>query len=230
MTLEVVYEDEFFLVINKPAFLESLSDNFSGYILAHRLDKDTSGLLILAKSEGVAEKFQSLFRTREIKKTYLGLFFGRVEEKIKEPMESVLRVAWQNRRSGLITGPIRRSPKNPQKFSVLAEGRASQTGFKVLKYYRYFDQAFSLAEVYPVTGRTHQIRVHLSAMGFPLVGDKIYAPRSLNQAFPFAVRQLLHAKTLSFRHPITGVNLRLEVSLPEDFKRPLRLLRRGSGR
>mgnify|MGYP001609304879 FL=1 len=166
----------------------------------------------MAKEQSYLESFQELFKKRVIKKTYLGLFFGHILDKGKR---------------GFIEAPIKRVPNFKEKFGVVADGRPSQTVYKVLRYFKYKGHDLSLAEVYPLTGRTHQIRVHFTFIHHPLVGDRIYGPARLNDEV-LSPRQFLHAKSIAFRHPYTGEALKIEAALPEDLRSFLKAVERFS--
>lgn len=225
--MNIVYEDEYILVVNKDPGVVSSPENFPGLFLAHRLDKETSGVLILCKEQANLESFQDLFRTRQVKKIYLGLFFGKVlgvGESFRRT-NGPLKLTFLGQRDGLIVGPIKRQGGADGRFSIHPSGRPSQTAFKVLRYFRYKGLDLSLVEVTPQTGRTHQIRVHLSGAGWPLAGDAIYGPSGLNERLPLK-RQFLHAQSITFQHPFTHEVLRIEASMPDDLKSFLKLLKR----
>lgn len=207
-----IYEDSYFTAINKVPGLVCDNINFPGMFLIHRLDKDTSGVLLLAKDLDVLDRFQQLFKKRLIQKTYLGLFFGHV---------------LGGKKGGFIEGPIKRIPSFREKFGVVDSGRPSQTVFKVLRYFKYGDKDLSLVKIYPLTGRTHQIRVHFASIHCPLVGDRLYGPKRFNDEVS-PPRQFLHAEAIAFRHPYTGEALRIEAALPEDLKSFLKVIKRNS--
>lgn len=207
-----IYEDKYFVAINKAPGVVADNVNFPMMYLIHRLDKDTSGVLLLAKDQSYLDRFQGLFKNRAIKKTYLGLFLGRVLGRPKR---------------GFIDAPIKRIPNFREKFGVVVNGRPSQTAFKVLRYFKYKGIDLSLVEVYPLTGRTHQIRVHFASIHTPLVGDSLYGPRRLNDEI-IAPRQFLHARAIAFKHPYTGEALRIEAALPEDLRFFLKIIERFS--
>jgi len=197
--LPVVYEDKNVLVINKPAgvlthskgalnleptvasFLKTkitdvnLTGNRAGVV--HRLDRGTSGLLIGAKNPEALQWLQKQFLARKTEKTYLAIVEG-----VPEPAAAV------------IDAPIGRDPRRPQRFKVTQAGKLAQTQYKVLKSFEKGDRTYSLIELKPVTGRTHQIRIHLAYIGHPVVGDYVYG-RSENQPI------LLHAAELSLTLP-----------------------------
>lgn len=222
--IEVVYEDSDIIVVNKPkglvvhpangnwdgtlvnAIMAICKDSLSGIGgevrpgIVHRLDKDTSGLLIIAKNDKAHINMSNEIKNREVKKVYIALVRGIVAEN-----------------EATINMPIGRSNKDRKKMAVVKNGKEAITHFKVIKR---FDK-YTLLEVKIDTGRTHQIRVHLSEIGHPVVGDEIYS----NGKNEFGVHgQLLHAKSLDFKHPITGKDMHLEAKLPEEFKNILKKL------
>lgn len=220
--LEIVYEDQDCLVINKPSGMvvhpsvghkeRTLVNALLFYLkhgatqkvrpgIVHRLDKDTSGLLVVAKNEEALDYLKNQFKNREVKKLYLCLVQGRLKK-----------------HTGLINQPIGRHPKNRQKFDVVAGGKESQSAYRVLEELGQF----SLLEIQPLTGRTHQIRVHFSSLGHPLVGDKMYGGKSLIK------RQFLHASVLGFKQPKTGEWLEFKSELPNDLEKFLESLRKTS--
>jgi len=173
--------------------------------IVHRLDRDTSGLLVVAKNEAALAALARQWKERQVEKGYLALVHGRLE-----PPE------------GVIDAPIARDPRHRQRMAVVEGGRAARTAYRVQRYLRGGPSgrdAYSLVEVAPSTGRTHQIRVHFAALGHPLVGDRVYGR-------PSAVlgRQFLHAHRLAFRHPVDGRPLEFESPLPEDLRGALERL------
>ena len=222
--IEVVYEDSDIIVVNKPkglvvhpangnwdgtlvnAIMAICKDSLSGIGgevrpgIVHRLDKDTSGLLIIAKNDKAHINMSNEIKNRKVKKVYIALVRGIVAEN-----------------EATINMPIGRSNKDRKKMAVVKNGKEAITHFKVIKR---FDK-YTLLEVKIDTGRTHQIRVHLSEIGHPVVGDEIYS----NGKNEFGVHgQLLHAKSLDFKHPITAKDMHLEAELPEEFKNVLKKL------
>ncbi|OGF86678.1 hypothetical protein A3B19_00310 [Candidatus Giovannonibacteria bacterium RIFCSPLOWO2_01_FULL_46_32] len=207
MRLEIIYEDENLVALNKPAgvnfdwALEERKD----LKVVHRLDKDTSGVILFAKNERAAEQLKKLFQSREIKKTYLALVAGNIKNN-----------------SGVIDLPIGRSKKTPLKRVAVGEKRGkireAITEYKVLKKIK----DFTLVEASPKTGRTHQIRSHFAAIGHPVVCDKLYAGKKF--ICPGGIsRQFLHASGIEFTLP-KGGRLKLEADLPEDLKKTLDML------
>ncbi|CCP88883.1 RluA family pseudouridine synthase [Candidatus Phytoplasma solani] len=221
LNLEIIYEDPYLAVINKPANLvvhPSLS--FEGITLVngllhqikplshlvtlrpgivHRLDKNTTGLMLIAKTDEVSQKLQTAFKKRTIKKFYWGLIEGFLEDE------------------GTINLPIGRNPNQRLKMAVLAKGKESITHFKTLKRF----QETSLIEFVLETGRTHQIRVHTSYLKHPILGDKLYGSKHYNTD----LGQFLHAKELIFCHPITSEKIQLQAPLPLNFKNLIQTLK-----
>lgn len=229
MEPKIIYEDEEILVLDKPAgwivndakttgetptvqhWLEKnikspISNNKeyrSGIV--HRLDKETSGILLVAKTPESFGELQRQFKERIVKKTYLVLVHGNVK-----PGE------------GEVKAPIGRLGWSKERFGVTLEGREALTKYKKIKDYQNVGQLFSLLEVYPQTGRTHQIRVHLQYLGYPIVADEFYAGRkTARDDRTWCPRVFLHAAKISFLHPHTKKIKELESSLPEELKRVL---------
>jgi len=219
--LNIVYEDNDLLVIDKPAGLTThpapghYQHTLLNAILAHfpdlpegsdllrpgivhRLDKDTSGLMLVAKNRVALANLQNQFKTRSVVKSYLVLVKGHLSPE-----------------SGAIEAPIGRDPSNRKRMAVVAEGkgREARTEYNVVKYIG----DYTLLEVKPETGRTHQIRVHLSAIGYPVVGDTTYGVRST-----FVSRQFVHACRLGFKLPSTGEYLEFTSELPPDLEQALK--------
>ena len=216
--IEIVYEDSDIIVVNKPKGLvvhpangnpdgtlvnaimavckESLS-GIGGELrpgIVHRLDKDTSGLLIVAKNDKAHIEMSRQIKNREVKKVYIALVKGVIKEN-----------------EATIDMPIGRSPKDRKKMAVIKDGKEAVTHFKVIKRY----ENYTLLEIKIDTGRTHQIRVHMAEIGYPIVGDMVYS----NGKNEFGVKgQCLHAKSLDFKHPVTKKQMHLEADLPEYFK------------
>ena len=222
--LKIVYEDKDLIVVDKPAGLvvhptssikantlvnallyhiKDLSSIGGEYKpgIVHRLDKETSGLLMVAKNDKAHINLQKQIKDRAVKKVYLALVFGKVKPK-----------------SGVIEKPIGRHPKHRKKMAVIIssklKSRVATTIYKVIEEYK----GYSLLELDLKTGRTHQIRVHLSYLGYPIVGDKTYTRKKDNLG---AKRQLLHAHILGFKHPVTGQYLEFKSDVPEDFEEVL---------
>lgn len=203
----------------------------------HRLDKETSGILLIAKTPEVFEELQRQFKARGVEKTYVALVHGRVS-----PEE------------GIITAPVGRLPWNRERFGVFPGGRASETRYKVLSVLssqlsgtglsvvgkpvdrRPIDQnlktenrkqitEYSLVEFSPKTGRTHQIRVHAKSIGHPVVSDTFYAGRKTSRIDrKWCPRLFLHASKISFAHPVGGKRMTIEAPLPEELQNALNRL------
>lgn len=173
--------------------------------IVHRLDRDTSGLLVVALTREAQAELQRQFRERRVKKTYLALVHG-----------------WLSPSQGRIVAPIARDPRDRKRMAVVAGGRAATTGYQVRQYLlaRNGDR-YTLVEVRPLTGRTHQIRVHMSHIGHPIVGDPVYGRRKRRLPCP---RQFLHACRLTFYRPSDGQRLTFESPLPDDLRAVLRHL------
>jgi 23S rRNA pseudouridine1911/1915/1917 synthase len=162
--------------------------------IVHRLDKDTSGVLVAAKTSECHQKLVELFSSRSVTKHYLAICIGNPGDRT-------------------IDEPIRRHPSRRQEMHVDPEGKPAISICKVLKTVG----DLSWVDVQLITGRTHQIRVHLKHIGTPVLGDSVYGRPATNEKYGVK-RQLLHAKTLSFIHPITGEALSFEAPIPEDFQ------------
>ena len=166
----------------------------------HRLDKDTSGLIVVAKNDKAHIGLSEQLKKKEMKKTYIALVRGNIQEN-----EATIQM------------PIGRSTKDRKKMAVTKKGKEAITHFKVLKRYG----KYTLVEVKIETGRTHQIRVHMAEIGHPVVGDMVYS----NGKNEFGVEgQMLHAKQLIFQHPITQEKITLTAPLPEYFEKVLEQL------
>ena len=226
---QIIFENEDFLVVNKPSgipsqasldsvhntIISALKKSFKNYEsldfhLVHRLDKDTSGLMILAKSKAVKKDFDELFKSQSIKKTYHSLCFF-------SPKEN----------NGTISFPLAKdaSRKNAYIVSNRENSKKALTHYKVLVYNRNLDASY--VECKPKTGRTHQIRVHLSAVGAPLLGDKTYAQNVLSHSLKFKVlRHMLHASELDFSYKNKAYKLKAEY--PVDFQISLEQIKSDS--
>lgn len=226
IALDVLHEDEWLLVINKPAGLvvHPAPGHWQGTLVSallhrwptppagldiarlgivHRLDKDTSGVLLVAKTAAALADLGRQFHDREVDKRYVALVWG-----------------VPRRRSGTISEPIGRHPVHRQRMAVRARGRAAVTRYEVLE--SWGDVA--LVRAHPATGRTHQIRVHLTALGHPIVADRLYA-RGRSKRDIGLGRQALHAESICFRHPATGEHMRITAPLPADFTAAIAALR-----
>lgn len=225
--IRILYEDDFLLAVDKPAGLvvHPAPGHWSGTLvnallhrwsggrpgldpercgIVHRLDKDTSGVILVAKDLATHEALSTLFQRREVLKQYTALVYG------------VPRF-----RSDEIDAPIGRHRADRKKMAVTSSGRHAVTRYEVAETYR----GASLLRLYPVTGRTHQIRVHLASIGHPVVADPVYGR---GRRLPVEIgRQALHAERLHFEHPASGEELRLHSAWPGDIAKAVTELRSG---
>jgi 23S rRNA pseudouridine1911/1915/1917 synthase len=216
--LKIIYEDDDLLAIDKPAgltvhpapghpshtlvnailshfpHLADMGDSLRPGIV-HRLDKDTSGVMLVAKNATAQAKLQEQFKSRAVEKTYLALVKGHLAPE-----------------RGMIEAPIGRHPSNRKKMAVVSRGREARTMYQVVRYIGNY----TLLEVKPETGRTHQIRVHLAAIGYPVMGDALYGVKS-----PLLSRQFLHAHRLKIKLPSSGEFKEFMSPLAEDLERVL---------
>ena len=223
MKLNILYEDEDIIVINKPqgmvvhpgvgntkgtlvngllAHCNSLS-NLNGQErpgIVHRIDKDTSGILVIAKTNIAHEHLAKQLKDHSMLRVYMALTEGVIKED-----------------GGTIDEPLKRNPSDRIKFAVVEGGKKAVTHYKVINRYKNN----SLIECRLETGRTHQIRVHMSHIGHPIVGDPVYGYKK--QRFKLK-GQMLHAKKLGFIHPISGEYMEFDSELPEEFKKILEIL------
>ncbi len=233
--ITIIYEDEDVLVIDKPAgIIVNRADTTKGEVtvqdwaeeklkikseilkndqgndfcnrggVVHRLDKETSGILILAKNPESFIELQRQFKERIVKKKYIALAHGKV---IPE--------------EGEINVPVGRLPWNRKQFGIVAGGREAKTMYKVLssKYYEFAKEELSLVALFPETGRTHQIRVHLKYIGHPIFGDFLYAGRKTQRDDRQVLsRVFLHAAAITFLHPRSGESLSFTSQLPGELQ------------
>ena len=215
--LDIVYEDKDLVIINKPSgmVVHPASGNYENTLvnaliyrynlddtnvrsgIAHRIDKDTSGLVIVAKNDKTLELLTDMFKNKEIKKTYVAIVDGVI-----------------NNKSATINAPITRDVKDRKKMMVGKDGKNSITHFYVIKTFKNNTYISLNLE----TGRTHQIRVHMAYIGHPVTNDKVYGKE--NTSFG----QYLHASKLEFIHPITKKEMIIEAPLPEEFMEKLKEL------
>ena len=222
--LDIIYEDNDVIVVNKPQGMvvhpaaghpdhtlvnallyhtRDLASSTEGFRpgIVHRIDKDTSGLLMIAKNAKARESLEHQLATKTNKRLYLAIVHGNFGEE-----------------SGTINAPIGRNPHDRKKMGVVETGKEAITHFKVLEQFKNY----SLIQCQLETGRTHQIRVHLSYIGHPVAGDPLYGPRkTLN-----GNGQFLHAQVLGFKHPSSGKWLEFEIDPPKIFKKRLAELRK----
>ena len=223
--LDILYQDSDVVIVNKPCgmVVHPAAGNEDGTLvnallyhvrdlsgiggemrpgIVHRLDKDTSGLILIAKNDRAHAALSEQFKERSMEKHYRAVAFGNFKED-----------------GGLIDAPIARHPVDRKKMAIVADGKPSQTEWKVLERLK---GATSL-DVHLLTGRTHQLRVHMHSVGHPLLGDSIYAPNiKTNVHIP---RLMLHAYSLAFTHPTTGERMEMCAPIPEKFEKTLEKLR-----
>lgn len=216
LNLEIVYEDDDLMVVNKPSglvvhpassyheptlvhgllFDQTHLSDINGVIrpgIVHRIDKDTSGLLVVAKTNVAHQSLSLDLKAHDIKREYIALVYGHFKE-----------------REGIIEAPIKRHPKNRLKMAVLKDGKEAVTHFKVIASY----EQYSLLRCELETGRTHQIRVHMAYIDHPIVGDPIYGPKQVVGS----TGQFLHAEKLSFMHPTKKEMMTFSVAIPKVFQ------------
>lgn len=235
--IELLLQDDDVLVVNKPAGLLSVPGRQGGtslreaivrltdieppLLLVHRLDRETSGVLVLARTTAAQRSLSTQFSERQVEKDYLALVHGRPDEE-----------------SGLIHAPLAPHPRVTGKMAVNQnKGRPSQTRWRTIERF----DGISLLRCRPLTGRQHQIRVHLKLIGLPLLVDDLYGsssafylssvkpdyrPKQTREERPLIGRLTLHAETHQFTHPRTGKAVRVEAPLPKDFRATLNQLRK----
>ncbi|MBI3783011.1 MAG: RluA family pseudouridine synthase [Deltaproteobacteria bacterium] len=218
--LDILYEDQWLLVLNKPpgmvvhpapghargtlvaGLLHHLGNVLPGLDplrpgIVHRLDKDTSGVLLVAKDARTLEDLAKQFRDRVVEKQYVAAVHGKIRQ-----------------RSGTITQPIGRNPKDRKRMAVVAGGRSAETRYEVLGCF----DAVTIVRLFPKTGRTHQLRVHLASIGHPILGDALYSG-ARSEARQLGVhRQALHAERIAFMHPHTHARVAFTAPLADDLR------------
>ncbi len=221
VSFEVVYEDEWLAVIDKPSgvVVHPGAGNREGTLAAgllarwpeirgvgdtdrwgivHRLDRETSGLLVIAKTGTVYAELQSAIATRAVRRQYYALVRGGLQTA-----------------TGTIDAPLGRDPARPTRVAVVPEGRAARTHYEVV---RSWGERASLLDITLESGRTHQIRVHLASIGHPVFDDRVYGGRGATSG---AGRVWLHAHRLEFDHPVTGTRVEVETPLPPELEQSL---------
>jgi 23S rRNA pseudouridine1911/1915/1917 synthase len=230
--LRVLFEDRYLMIVDKPAGLltlptnererDTLLDRAGRYLairygvrpfvgIVHRLDKDTSGSLALALSPSVGRTLQAMFKAHELERQYLAVVEGAVRRET-----GTIDLALVTDRGDLRRG-VAREP---------GEGRRAVTHFRVVER---FGPVATLLAVWLETGRTHQIRIHMAEMGHPVVGERVYRPKTQPRCKASFHRQALHAQTLGFTHPVTGEPVRAEAPVPPDMAALLTDLRNRYG-
>lgn len=226
LSIETLYEDDSLLILNKPCGLVvNKSQTMKGFTLqdyllekitlpqgdldeqsqifvsraglAHRLDKETSGVIVVAKNSSALANLMLQFQSREVVKTYLALVHGEVSDPVI-----------------VVDAPIARNPRNRLKFAIVKSGKPSCTVVKLINK----SEGFSLVSAEPKTGRTHQIRVHLAGLNHPVAGDPLYCPkRLLMPDLSRFGRLMLHAWKIEFLHPNNGKKMQFEAKIPSEF-------------
>jgi len=231
LKIKILFEAETFLAVNKPAGLvvnraetvktvtlqDWMEKNYpsirqvnheefkSRSGLVHRLDKETSGVLLLAKTPAAFLDLKNQFKARKVQKTYLALTHGRLEPK-----------------KGNINLPIARVPGQRGRFGIVLSGRPALTFYQVDQILSKYDQLYSLIEASPKTGRTHQIRVHFQHLGHPLVADPLYLGKRLPADLTWCPRLWLHTRQIEFTNPETGEKQLIKAPLAKDLKLSLK--------
>jgi 23S rRNA pseudouridine1911/1915/1917 synthase len=244
LPLEILFEDSNLLVINKPADLsmhpgagnrdQTLANAIVGHVgsaqckvgppdrpgIVHRLDKDTTGIVVVAKSTPVLAALSKQFAERTAERSYRALVFS-----TPRGVRAIQRAD-----EGQIDAPIGRHPTKRRQMAILERGKPAVTLWRVLERFSYG----TFLECKLKTGRTHQIRVHMDSIGCPVIGDQLYGdvsnlPTVLREAADAFRRQALHAATLSFTHPVNAKRLSFSAPLPEDFEQLLKVFRGDLG-
>lgn len=233
MDPKIIFEDDSLFVIDKPSgwitndadttttqpVLQTwVRENFEYPLkgtlemrdgIVHRLDKETSGILLVAKTTSAFESLQMQFKERKIVKTYVALLHGKVDE------------------VGNIKATVGRLPYRRDRFGVIEGGRESESDYKLIKFYPGNNGGHSLVEFFPKTGRTHQIRIHARHIGHAIVADEFYAGRkTARNDRKWCPRLFLHATSIEFSHPVTGENQVFKSDLPQDLTDVLKTLER----
>ncbi len=234
--IEIIYEDEDVVVVNKPPLVLTIPDRYApekfnlvhwlnerygNIFVVHRLDKETSGILIFARNEAAHKALSQQFEERTVEKIYFTLVEGKVHEE-----------------EGIIDKPIAPHPVHPEKMIIAAHGKPSVTHYKAVEYFKNY----TFVEANIKTGRTHQIRVHFQSLGYPLAVDALYGRKEAfmlsdvklgkyklgkgQTEHPLMTRSSLHAGRLTFKHPSTGEIMSFEAPLPKDFAAVMQQLRK----
>jgi 23S rRNA pseudouridine1911/1915/1917 synthase len=244
MNIPIIYEDEDLLVVDKPAFItvnksettanqetvqewaevkldfkniENISDEESEFYnrggIVHRLDKETSGILLIAKNPGAFKNLQMQFKERSVEKSYLSLAHGKIV-----PPEGEINV------------PVGRLPWNRKQFGIIPGGRESKTLYKVVQIYQDVKsrELLSYIELYPQSGRTHQIRVHLKYIGHPVFSDFLYGGRKISKKDRLVLpRVFLHAAKITITHPNTNNVVTFQSTLPKELLEFINILQKA---
>ncbi|MEA3355549.1 MAG: RluA family pseudouridine synthase [Patescibacteria group bacterium] len=231
MVIKKIFEDKFLLVLNKPSGLVVNNSSSTKKIITlqdwlveheigmevarngivHRIDKETSGVLIIAKTQKAMDFLQRQFKERMVGKMYMTMVHGRM----------ILR-------KGQVTAPISRNPFNRTKFGVFVGGKESETRYEVVGFYKRGAQEFTYLKVFPKTGRTHQVRVHMKYLGHGVVSDEFYAGRkTARKDRLWCPRLFLQAVSLRIKHPKSKKYLLFEIGLADDLEKILDTMKKG---
>ncbi len=228
MSLEIIFEDDSLIIINKPSGvvvnisetspkgtvqnvlqerLKIDSQDRSEFAqragIVHRIDKGTSGVLVIAKSRDAFTHIKNQFKTRKVRKEYLAIVLGEVKDPVFE-----------------VNAPIKRNPRNRVRMAIVKDGRPAVTRFELVRTVRVKEVPVSVLKCYPETGRTHQIRVHLSAVKHPIMGDLVYlTKKQIKETESIFKRLMLHAWKISFNHPKIDKELFFEAPLPAQLEK-----------
>jgi len=216
--IDIVYEDEFLLILNKssdmvvhPAKHHESGTLVNGLLyhfkklskmksirpgIVHRLDKNTTGLMVVAKNDNTHKTLSKMIEMKEVRRIYWAVLVREIKKK-----------------EGTVIAPIGRNKNNRTKMSVELDGKYAETEYRILKS----KNGFSLVEFELKTGRTHQIRVHSDYIGHPIIGDTKYGDNQVNEKYKEIQRPLLHSKIIKFSHPNLDKYIEIEINLPEDF-------------
>jgi tRNA pseudouridine32 synthase/23S rRNA pseudouridine746 synthase len=204
-SITILYQDDYLVVADKPSMLLSvpgrgpdkqdclvarLNESFPGILIVHRLDWETSGVIVLARNKDVHRNLSRQFQERSVKKQYTAIVYGLTEQ--HGEINLALRCDWENR---------------PIQIVDQSQGKKAQTFWKTLAHYDHSSRVL----LTPITGRSHQLRVHMQAIGHPILGDPLYA---YNDALQMSERLLLHACEITFTHPATGSMLTIQSKVP----------------
>ena len=242
-SIDIIYEDDYMIAVDKPYGMPShpslnhFDDTLANAVTAYfknknqvinfrsvnRLDKNTSGIVLIAKNKMISAKLNDLIKTGNIKKIYKAIITGNIDcceqEKINNDLKTVggLFCYDKNTKTGQITAPIKREKESIIKRICSADGDSSKTDFQVLRISE--DKKLCYLEIYPLTGRTHQIRVHFHSIGYPLLGDDLYFIEGATVYKNNIIkRHALHASSIEFVHPMTRDNINISCELCEDMK------------
>ena len=244
--LDIVYEDDFILAVNKPPNMPShpsinhFDDTLANLVVTYfrnkninsfyravnRLDKNTSGIVLIAKDKIISARLNDMMKRGEIKKTYIAVLNGDINLITDAQCAPLLKIGGSfeynpDAKTGRITAPIKREHDSIIKRVCHKDGDYAETEFKVLKTSISFsdsdDSFISVLEVYPKTGRTHQIRLHFHALGCPLLGEDLYCEKNIIQNQYYQIdRHALHARSLEFIHPHSNKKINISCELPQD--------------